>query len=300
MAEVPHDPLRPHDVLIRIYATSINPIDWKVRNGWLAEQLPLTFPAVLGWDAAGVVEAVGTEVTRFRPGAPVFSRPATNRYGTYAEFVAVDEGLVAEKPSNLTYLEAASIPLAGLTAWEALVELAQVERGQRVLIHGGAGGVGSYAVQLAKARGAYVAATAGPDNLDYVASLGADQVVDYRHQRFEAAVEPVDVVFDTIGGETQDRSYAVLKRGGTLVSITQPPSPEEAARHGVKGQWFFLEPDGNKLRQLGALFSQGMMKPAVHTQWPWEDLPEAHRLSEGGHVRGKIGIVVDDRQAHRT
>ncbi|WP_243239610.1 NADP-dependent oxidoreductase [Sulfobacillus harzensis] len=266
----------------------------------LQSRLPLTFPAVLGWDAAGVVEAVGSAVNRFHRGDAVFCRPATHRMGTYAEFVTVDESLVADKPGNLTFLQAASVPLAGLTAWEALVVIAQISPGQRVLIHGGAGGVGSYAIQLAKARDAFVAATGSEANHEYLKSLGADQVVDYRHQAFESVVDPVDVVLDAIGGETQHRSYQVLKRGGTLVSIAQPPDPEESAKHGVAGHWFFLEPDGNKLAQLGALFSQGLMVPQVHVEMPLEDVAEAHRLSEAGHTRGKIGLVVDSQHAYQT
>lgn len=299
-ADIPHEPLSSRDVLIRIYATSVNPIDWKVRKGLVQEHVPLTFPAILGWDAAGIVESVGSDVNRFHPGDPVFCRPATHRLGTYAEYVTVDESLVADKPSNLTFLEAASVPLAGLTAFEALVVIAHLEPGQRVLIHGAAGGVGSYAVQLAKVRGAFVAATASASNMEYLKALGADQVIDYHHQAFESAVEPVDVVLDTIGGSTQSRSYQVLKRGGTLVSIAMPPQAEEMEKYGVSGHWFFLEPDGDKLAQLGALFSQGLIRPQVHREFPLEDMAEAHRLSESGHVRGKIAIAVDAQKAHET
>ncbi|MCL5116350.1 MAG: NADP-dependent oxidoreductase [Firmicutes bacterium] len=296
--DVSHDAVGPHDVVIRIYATSVNPVDWKVRKGYLKGRLPLEFPAILGWDAAGIVESVGSNVTGFRRGDPVFSRPATNRPGTYAELVVVDEKLVAPKPPRLTYLEAASIPLAGLTAWEGLVEIADLQPGQQVLIHGGAGGVGSYAVQLAKARGAVVAATGSAGNLEYLRALGADRAIDYQEAPFEEAVESVDVVFDTIGGETQSRSYAVLKRGGILVSIAQPPNQEEAQRLGVKGTWFFLEPDGEKLRRLGELFARGAMTPQVHHEFALNDLPAAHQLSETGHARGKIGIVVDQGHAY--
>lgn len=298
-AEIPHEPLGPRDVLMRVVATSVNPIDWKVRMGLVQERVPLTFPAVLGWDAAGIVERVGSAVNRFRPGDAVFSRPATHRLGTYAELVTVDESLVADKPGNLSFVEAASIPLAGLTAWEALVVLAHLAPGQRVLIHGGAGGVGSYAIQLAKARGAWVAATASEVHHDYLGTLGVDQTVDYRRQQFEQIVDPVDVVLDTVGGETQSRSYRVLKPGGTLVSIAAPPNSDETKRFGVQGHWFFLEPDGQKLAELGALFSEGLMHPEVHAELPLEDVAEAHRMSEAGHVRGKIGLVVDDARAHQ-
>lgn len=299
MADVPQGTIGAHDVCIKVLATSVNPIDWKVREGRLTERLPLRFPAILGWDAAGIVETIGSSVTRVAVGDAVFSRPATDRPGTYAEYVIVDEGLVAPKPRDLTFLQAASIPLAGLTAWEGLVEIAEVRRGQRVLIHGGAGGVGSYAVQLAKARGAFVAATLSLNHQAYLAELGADQVVDYHDQPFDEVVDPVDVVFDTVGGETQERSYRILKAGGTLVSIAHPPKEEDLARFRVHGAWFFLEPDGNKLKRLGALFDEGLMRPQVHATFDLAQMPKAHRLSQTGHVQGKIGIKVTD-QAEAT
>lgn len=290
--------LTPTDVLVKIFATSVNPVDWKVRQGRLKERLPLKFPAILGWDAAGIIEDVGSSVTRWHIGDPVFVRPSTHRLGTYAEKVTVDQSLLAPKPPNLTYLEAASIPLAGLTAWEALVQIASLKPHQRVLIHGGAGGVGSYAIQLAKARGAFVAATASPYHLDYLRSLGADQPIDYHAHRLAQDLEPVDVVLDTIGGQTQQESYPLLKSGGHLVSIAQPPDQQEAQKYKVHGSWFFLEPDGKKLEALASLFVSGQMAPQVHQQFALKDIAQAHQLSEEGHVTGKIGIVVDGVQAH--
>lgn len=214
-AQIEPDAMGAQDVTIRVYATSVNPIDWKVRLGRLAPRLPTNFPAVLGWDAAGVIEQVGSDVTRLKVGDTVFSRPATHRLGTYAELVVADQSLVALKPANLTFLEAASIPLAGLTAWEALVEIGKVQAGQRVLVHGGGGGVGSYAIQLAKSLGAQVITTASAARHDYVRSLGADQTIDYHAESFTVAVRNVDFVLDTIGGEIQDLSYGVLKPGGS-------------------------------------------------------------------------------------
>jgi len=293
LAEVPTLPLGPQDVAIDIYATSVNPIDWKMRQGLLKAQRPLSFPAILGWDAAGRIAAVGSQVTRFKVGDPVFTRPAIDRPGTYAQKVIVAESLVAPKPPTLTYLEAASVPLAGLTAWQALVDIAQVRPQQRVLIHGGAGGVGGYAIQLAKALGAEVITTARAERHPYVRSLGADQVIDYQQQPFETAVDSVDVVLDTIGGTVQDRSFQVLKPGGVLVSIVRPPDAETAARYQVRGEWFFLEPDGEKLAKLGAFFTDGRIRPIVQQVFPLQDLPAAHRLSESGQTQGKIGIVVD-------
>lgn len=298
--DLPRLPLGHHDVRIKIYASSVNPIDWKVRRGYLAERLPLKFPAILGWDAAGVIEETGSAVGTVKVGDAVFSRPSTQRPGTYAESVIVDESLVAPKPSRLTFIEAATIPLAGLTAWEALVVLAGVKPGQRVLIHGGAGGVGGYAIQLAKAEGAFVATTTGPTHLSYAKGLGADQVLDYQREPFEHACGNMDVVLDTVGGVVQDKSYGVLKSGGMLVSIAAPPDPTTALHKGVIAKWFFLEPDGQKLRALGRVFEDGLMRPTVGTRYALRDVARAHQESEAGHVEGKIAIVVDEAHVDRT
>lgn len=292
-AELEPDAMGPEDLVIRIYATSVNPVDWKVRQGKLAPRLPSRFPAILGWDAAGIVVEVGSGVTQFNVGDPVFSRPAIHRPGTYAELTVVDQSLVARKPVNLTYLEAASIPLAGLTAWEALVEIGKIGAHHRVLVHGGGGGVGSYAVQLARAYGAEVIATASAARRDDVRKLGATQVIDYQRESFADMVHNVDLVFDTVGGSVQDQSYTVLKPGGTLVSIAKPPDPEVAKAHEVSAHWFFLEPDGKKLEALGRLFEQGKMRPAIGHVFPLGEIGAAHRLSQEGHPQGKIGIVVD-------
>lgn len=296
-AQIEPDTMGPQDVMIRIYATSVNPIDWKVRLGRLAPRLPTRFPAVLGWDAAGVIEQIGSEVRDMKVGDAVFSRPATMRPGTYAEQVVVDRSLVALKPRNLSFLEAASIPLAGLTAWEALVEIGKIQPGQRVLVHGGGGGVGSYAIQLAKALGSQVITTASSARHDYVKSLGADQVIDYHQESFAAVARDVDLVLDTIGGEVQDQSYAVLKPGGTLVSIAKPPDVELAKDHHVSAHWFFLEPDGKKLEALGRLFEQEKMRPAIGHVFSLEEIAQAHQISQDGHPEGKIAIVVDATHA---
>ncbi len=298
-AEIANMPLGPTDVLVKNYATSVNPVDWKIRKGFLAERMPLDFPAILGWDSAGIVEEVGEGVKNFRPGDKVFSRPATERPGTYSDYVVVDEALLAPKPAALTFLEAASIPLAGLTAWEALIEIAQIQPGQRVLVHGGAGGVGGYAIQLAKAQGAFVATTARGVNRDYVADLGADMVIDYEQSAFEREVKDLDVVLDTMGGGVQEKSFDVLKPGGILVSIAQAPDPGRAQAHHVRAHWFFLQPDGRKLQALAQLFELGKMRPTVGQVFLLGNIADAHRLSETGHSRGKIAIVVDQAQAYR-
>ncbi|AUW94863.1 MAG: NADP-dependent oxidoreductase [Sulfobacillus thermotolerans] len=292
-------PLGPHDVLVNNFATSVNPVDWKIRKGYLAERLPLSFPAILGWDSAGIVEAVGPDVKNFRVGDRVFSRPATERPGTYSDYVVIDESLVAPKPSTLTFLEAASVPLAGLTAWEALVEIAQIQPGMRVLVHAGAGGVGGYAIQLAKAYQAFVVTTARASNLDYVKDLGADEAVDYETQSFEKMYHDFDVVLDTMGGAVQEKSFGVLKPGGILVSVAQMPDPATAKAHHVRAEWFFLQPNGAKLTALGQLFETGRMRPVVGQVFPLAQIARAHRLSETMHTRGKIGIVVDEGRAYQ-
>lgn len=295
--DIPDPVVGPKDVLIQAYAAAVNPVDWKIREGYLKGHLEYAFPLVLGWDVAGVVLKVGPNVTTFQVGDKVFSRPATHRNGTYAEYVAVDEHLVAPKPDNITYEEAASVPLAGLTAWEALHELTHVAPNQKVLIHGGAGGVGIYAIQLAKAFGAHVATTASTSNLDFVKAYGADVAIDYTKDDFAEVLSDYDVVFDTIGGEVQQKSFQVLKKGGTLVSIVSPPSEDLAKEREVHTEYFFLQPDGNKLRQLGELIEAGKVKPVVGAVFPLEDTAKAHELSETNHARGKIVLTIRSEEA---
>ncbi len=284
----------PKDVLIEIHATSINPVDWKIREGYLRDNLSFTFPIILGWDAAGVVKETGSSVTKFKPGDEVFTRPATERDGTYAELLAADEELVAFKPKNLTYEEAASIPLVGLTAWQCLVEFAHIQEGQRVLIHAGGGGVGSFAIQLAKAKGAYVLSTGSKDSEEIIKESGADEFIDYKVKDFAEAIEPVDIVFDTIGGEVQHNSYKVIKPGGILVSIVSPPVQKEATNHSVKAGFVFLDPDGDQLAEIGKLIEEGKIKPFVGETFPLtqEGVRKAHELSESHHAKGKIIIQV--------
>ena len=221
--DAPKPSITAEDVLIRVVATSVNPVDWKIREGYLQEMISYEMPLTLGWDVSGVIEAVGADVTRFNVGDAVYSRPDITRNGTYAEFVAVRESEIAHKPQTISHNEAASLPLAGITAWEALITSAEISAGQRVLIHAGSGGVGSLAIQLAKSRGAYVIATTSGKNQALVESLGADQVIDYQKQNFAETLQDIDVVFDTLGGDIQDTSWGVLKPGGILVSIVSPP-----------------------------------------------------------------------------
>ncbi|RXZ02059.1 NADP-dependent oxidoreductase [Fictibacillus sp. S7] len=286
----------PKDVLIEVYSTSVNPVDWKIREGYLKDNLQLKFPVVLGWDAAGVVKETGSAVTKFKTGDEVFTRPATERDGTYAELLAADEELVALKPKNLTFKEAASIPLVGLTAWQCLVDFAQIKEGQRVLIHAGGGGVGSFAIQLAKAKGAYVISTGSEDSESIIRESGADEFINYKSQDFTKAVQPVDIVFDTIGGDVQKNSYKVIKPGGVLVSIVSPPVQKDATNHSVKAGFVFLDPDGKELAEIGKLIEEGKIQPFVGEIFPLtqEGVRAAHDLSESHHAKGKIIISVKE------
>lgn len=280
------------DLLIRVVAASVNPVDWKLREGHLAQMIPYEFPLTLGWDVSGVVEAVGAGVTGFQVGDAVYSRPDIKRNGTYAEYVAVRASEVAHKPRTISHVEAASLPLAGITAWEVLVTTAQLSAGQRVLIHAGAGGVGSLAIQLAKVRGAHVVATASERNLALVKSLGADEVIDYKAQAFETVAKDIDVVFDTLGGAVQEASWGVLKPGGILVSIYSPPAPERAQAAGARGAFVFIQPSAPILNEYATLVDAGRIRPVVGAEFALKDIVQAHALSESGRSVGKIVLYV--------
>lgn len=292
--DIPMPKLRPDDLLIQVRATAVNPIDWRIREGYLQKNLKHQLPLTLGWDVAGEVVEVGPQAAGFKVGDAVYARPDFERDGSYAEYIAVKASEVAHKPATLDYNRAAAVPLAALAGWQALVDTAQLQAGQTVLIHAASGGVGSLAVQLAKARGARVIATASPVNTGLVTELGADQFIDYIHTQFEEIVCDVDVVFDTMGGDTQERSWRVLKPGGMLVSVVNPPSQEIAAKRGVRSAFVFTRPDGQQLAAIAGLIDEGKMKPVIHTVVPLADVGQAHAVSQGGHARGKIVLHVAD------
>jgi NADPH:quinone reductase-like Zn-dependent oxidoreductase len=281
-----------NEVLIRVVAASVNPVDWKIREGYLKQMIPYAMPLTLGWDVSGVVESVGSDVTRFKAGDAVYSRPDIKRNGTYAEYVVTREGELAFKPQTISHAEAASLPLAGITAWEVLITAANVVAGQKVLIHAGSGGVGSLAIQLAKSRGAYVIATTSAKNRALVKSLGADEVIDYKTQKFTEILRDIDVVFDTLGGDIQESSWSVLKRGGILVSIVSPPSADKAKELGVRSAFVFIEPSAVILEQLAKLVDEGKVRPIVGAEFALKDIAKAHALSETGHSVGKIVLYV--------
>ncbi len=290
--DAPMPEISSNDVLVRVVATSVNPVDWKIREGYLKQMIPYPLPLTLGWDVSGIVESVGAEVTRFKVGDAVYSRPDIKRNGTYADYVAIREDEIARKPKTISHVEAASLPLAGIAAWEALFTAAQLKAGQTVLIHAGSGGVGSLAIQLAKSSGAKVISTTSGKNRAFVESLGADQVIDYQTQRFADVVGKVDVVFDTLGGEVQESSWPVLKPGGMLVSIVSPPSEEKARSHGVRSAFVFIEPNVRILDELAALVDTGKVRPVIGAEFALRDVVKAHALSETGRSVGKIVLYV--------
>lgn len=276
-------------VLVRVHAAGVNPVDWKIREGLLGE---MVLPQILGTDISGVVEEVGPGVSEFHTGDAVFGTVADTS-GAFAEFAVSEVAQIARKPVTLDDTHAAALPIAALTAWQALFDKAQLNEGQKVLIHAASGGVGSFAVQFAKWKGAYVIGTASAQNEHYLRELGLDEFIDYKSVRFEDLVEDVDVVLDTIGGQTQERSYFVMKPGGILVSIVQPPSLDAAAKHGVRCT--FMRCDHNRadqLEKIANLVVAGQVQVHVETVLPLEETSKALELSQRGHTRGKMVLAV--------
>lgn len=288
------------EVLIKIAWTSVNPVDWKIREGKLESLFPHAFPLILGWDAAGTVAAVGEGVHTIGVGERVFAycRKPLVQWGTYAEYVTMAASAVAPMPQALSFTEAATIPLVGLTSWQSLFDAAYLGSGQSILILNGAGGTGSLAIPFAKHAGATVFACARSENHDYLRALGADVLIDYRSENVAAAVrahapEGVDVVYANIGGEPHLQSYTLLKKGGTLVSIVDHPAEDVATAMGVTASYLFVAPNGKQLREIARLIDAGFVKPPHITEMRLKEAAEAHRLSEAHHVRGKIALEVD-------
>ncbi|HYS63402.1 MAG TPA: NADP-dependent oxidoreductase [Paraburkholderia sp.] len=314
--DMPVPELREDDVLIQIHAAGVNPLDSKIRDGEFKLILPYRFPLILGNDLAGVVVRVGPRVLRFKPGDEVYARPHKDRIGTFAEFIALKEDGVALKPMALTMEEAASIPLVGLTAWQALIEKGQLVKGQKVLIHAGSGGVGTFAIQLAKHVGATVATTASAGNAGWVKQLGADIVIDYKKDDFSAILKDYDVVLDTQGGNALEKSLRVLKPGGKLVGIAGPPDPDfakemgaswllktamrflsyrirkAAKRHDVSYSFVFMRANGDQLSQIATLIDAGAIRPVIDRVFPFESTKEALAYVETGRTKGKVVIKI--------
>lgn len=285
--EVPKPVIEPNQVLIRLRATSVNPVDFKIRQGAMGEAAG-AFPLVLGGDAAGVVVEVGENVSRFKVDERVFTRP--RKFGTYAEYVVADADVVSKMPKSLNFEEAAAVPLAGMTAWQSLVDHGKIKKGDKVLIHAGSGGVGIFAVQLAKHFGAEVASTASSRNRELLESLGVDHFIDYKEEDFSKILADYDLVLDTMGGEIQRKSFEILKPGGRLVSLVEKPDDQLLEKYQVTGIQFMMEPVGSQLEQLAELADQGKLRVVIDSTF-WlneEGLQQAHERSETHHAAGKI------------
>ena len=280
------------DILIQVKSAAINPVDWKIREGYLQTFIPYQLPVTLGWDVAGIVTEVGSKVSEFSVGDEVFSRPAIHRDGSYADFIAVKADEAVLKSSKLDFSEAAALPLAGITAWQCLVDVANVEADQRVLVHAGAGGVGHLAIQIAKAKGATVIATASAANQALLKEFGADQAVDYTKAPLNEQIEPVDIVIDTLGGDVQKLSWGLLKQGGIMVSIVEQPDEALAKSHQARGAFVFIEPSSRILKELNGLVEADQLKPLIEQHFTLETIVEAHLQSQSGRTRGKIVLDI--------
>ena len=316
LGESPEPELRANDVMVEIHAAGVNLLDNKIRDGEFKLILPYRPPFILGHDVAGTVVKTGSKVSRFKAGDEVYARPRDHRVGTFAEFISIDEADVALKPKNLSMTEAASIPLVALTAWQVLVDRAKLQKGQKVLIHAGSGGVGTIAIQLAKHLGAYVATTTSTANIALVKSLGADVVVDYKKDDFEKVLQGFDVVLNSLGKDTLEKSLAVLKPGGKLISISGPPDPDfarengsnwllqqvmrllsfgirrKSKRRGISYSFLFMTANGGQLGKITSLIEAGEIRPVMDRVFPFERTNEALAYVETGRAKGKVVVAV--------
>ena len=280
----------PDEVLIRVHAAGVNPVDWKIRQGHMATQAKHKLPLILGWDVAGTVVQSGSLVTTFNEGDRVFARLDIMRNGAYAEYAVAKVCEVAHSP-NIPLNISAGVPLASQTAWSGLFEIGSLKPGQKILIHGASGGVGIFAIQLAKLAGAYVIGTTSNENVDFIKSLGADEVIDYKNEDFSKIVKNADMVFDTIGGETQAKSWQVIKKGGILVSTLQVDE-KAAAKHEVIAKTFMVVSNGARLQEIGKLIDKGTLRVVIDREFSLEEVKQAHQYSETGKARGKIILRV--------
>jgi NADPH:quinone reductase-like Zn-dependent oxidoreductase len=282
------------EIRVKVTATGVNPVDWKIRKGFIKLPLPIT----MGFDVSGIVDAIGPKADGFHLGDQIFAK-ASPAHGGYAEYTVVNDSQAALKPNSMGFIEAAAIPTAGLTAWQTLFDIAGLKSGQTVLIHGAAGGVGSFALQFAKWKGAHAIGTASSGNMQFLRSLGADEVIDYKALRFEDVVHDVDVVIDTVGGDTFDRSWGVLKPGGFLVTTVADVQEGAAEAHGVRAKRIVSQADGGELGQIAKIIDENLVKPVVTMVLPLSEARKAQELSESQHTRGKIVLRVPEEPQER-
>ncbi|HHT7177929.1 TPA: NADP-dependent oxidoreductase [Bacillus cereus] len=316
MAEVPTPEINEYEVLAEIHAASINPIDFKIRDGKVKMLLKYEMPLILGNDFSGVIVKVGSKVTRFKVGDEIYARPRKNKIGTFAEYIAIHEDDIALKPKNLSFEEAASIPLVGLTSYQALHDIMHLQKGQKILIHAGSGGVGTFAIQLAKIMGATVTTTASEAGSNLVKSLGADQIINYKTEKFEEILKDYDAVFDTIGGTTLEKSFDIIKSGGNIVSVSGMPNARFGKefgsgffktflfslasrkltalekKHNAQYSFLFMKPSGDQLRIIANYIEAGKIKPVIDRVFSFEDAQKAMEYSEAGRAKGKIIVKI--------
>ncbi|MGE7859967.1 NADP-dependent oxidoreductase [Bacillus mobilis] len=316
MAEVPTPEINEYEVLAEIHAASINPIDFKIRDGKVKMLLKYEMPLILGNDFSGVIVKVGSKVNHFKVGDEIYARPRKNKIGTFAEYIAIHEDDVALKPKNLSFEEAASIPLVGLTSYQALHDIMHLQKGQKILIHAGSGGVGTFAIQLAKIMGATVTTTASEAGSDLVKSLGADEIINYKTEKFEEMLKDYDAVFDTIGGTTLEKSFNIIKNGGNIVSVSGMPNARFGKefgsgffktllfslasrkltalenKHNAQYSFLFMKPSGDQLRTIANYIEAGEIKPIIDRVFPFEDAQKAMEYSEAGRAKGKIIVKI--------
>jgi alcohol dehydrogenase len=312
MTEVPTPEINEYEVLAEIHAASINPIDFKIRDGKVKMLLKYEMPLILGNDFSGVIVKIGAKVTNFKVGDEIYARPRKNKIGTFAEYIAIHEDDIALKPNNLSFEEAASIPLVGLTSYQALHDIMQLQKGQKILIHAGSGGVGTFAIQLAKIMGATVTTTSSEAGVNLVTSLGADEIINYKTEKFEDILKNYDAVFDTIGGATLEKSFNIIKNGGNIVSVSGMPNARFGKefgsgffktllfslaskkltalekKHNAQYSFLFMKPSGDQLRTIANYIKAGQIKPVIDRVFPFEDAQKAMEYSESGRAKGKI------------
>src|SRR5437762_7776543 len=290
--DVPRAEPKKEQILIRVMAAGVNPADGMIRSGMFAKDGNRAFPIILGGDVAGVVEKVGSKITKFKAGDPVFADISLDDSGGYAQYALVTEREAALIPKSLSYVEAAAVPIVALTAWQALIDTAKLSAGQTVLIHGGSGGVGTFAIQMAKARGAKVIATASTANHDLLKQLGADVAIDYTKQKFEEVAKDVDVVLDSVGRDTLKRSYGIVKKGGFIATLVSRLDQSELDKHGIRGASISVGPSSTELAEIGKLIDEKKIRVIVSKTFPLAEAANAQRQVETGYTRGKIVLKI--------